>query len=1340
MSQYTRAFSFILLISIITTGFCFSAPQANGPRAGMKSLLARLAVVNRDVSRILLRASKPGAQPDASWRKQSSSVLMELQRLRHQSAKLTSQQQNRLRVGMDRTQRKLEILKLAEKNAAFRTAQRELEARHKAAKHPVLAELSGPPVPGSMTGIITDAATLQTLDNIPVDLYDANGDYVNTGYTDANGVYLVGNLLTGDYYAKASPPQTYIPELFNNIPCPRGNCDSLSGTAIHVQYGSTTSGIDFALETGGTISGTVVDAAGGDPVAFTEVDIYNSNGDFVSSGYTDEYGDYRADRLPTGNYKVATADTGNYANELYDNLPCQPSCWIPGGISVGVLAPNDTPNINFALDRMGSISGKVKDTANHALAGVEVDIYDSDGYQVSYGYTDASGNYTANRVSTGNHYAITRNSTDFVDELYDNIPCQRHCDFQTGTIIPVLSAQDTPNINFALLKGSKITGRVTDLTTGANITSGTVTIYDTETYTISTAAVLSNGTYTAIGVAAGTYYAVAESDNYVAQLYASTPCPFNSCDHTSGDPIQVPPTQTVTGINFKLTRGGAIQGAVSDAVTHQPVDGSLQIFDEWGFSVAYGYTDAAGAYRFSGLPTGTYYVGVRSDIYQDELYDNIFWSGNGYSDALDGTPIQVTAPQTQSIDLLLDLGGTISGTVTDASSGLPVADVAIQIRDTNGNYRYAYTNPDGTYTVRGLATGSYRAQAYESNYLSVLYNGIPCDPDCDPANGTLIPVTAPNDTGGIDFALTKGGEISGTLRDSVSGLPLEYGNVDIFDSTGAYKGYGYTYPDFNGNYSTPLLPAGTYYLRTSSWSYMTELYNNMPCLWSQCDPLTGTPVSVLAGVTTAGIDVSLSHGNAGISGTLLDATTNLPVAGALVNVYHAGQQDSVAASLSDASGQYASGPLPAGTYYVKVSGAGHLGVLYGGVPCPFTCDPTTGTGVVVLDGVVTTGIDFSLVAGGAIDGRATRDVGGEGVQDALISLFDSTGQLVEASYTDFAGHYNISGLPAGTYYAREYGMGSYAVELYDNIQCFDETCNPLGGTPIQVNSGQVASNINFGLSLAGAMRGFVRDGTTQAGLEGFTVKILKQDGTPVKAMLSGKHGIYWFGGLPENNYYVMVMGGGIYDDQLYNGVNCPGGICNLAEGTLVHVTKNYAPPPVNFNMGVESCEFCDDFDDGQLNPNWTYVKPAWSEANGLLIGNGMIKKTTAYAEPVFAGCSDCSLNFAVETSGGIGAKVWLFGWHSGKTQMELLMRPDRGRWILKERVNGAIVQKAKGIKAILPNTLYAVRMSYSANRLQVFVDDMGTPLITMTPTTVPNGSVGAAVRNTTGSLDYIHID
>lgn len=128
----------------------------------------------------------------------------------------------------------------------------------------------------------------------------------------------------------------------------------------------------------------------------------------------------------------------------------------------------------------------------------------------------------------------------------------------------------------------------------------------------------------------------------------------------------------------------------------------------------------------------------------------------------------------------------------------------------------------------------------------------------------------------------------------------------------------------------------------------------------------------------------------------------------------------------------------------------------------------------------------------------------------------------------------------------------------------------------------------------------------------------------------------------------------------------------------------------------------------------------------------------AVAAPVFSGCQQCSVEAGIETDGGLFSKLSMYGWYvDKKNTVELMIKGNKV--VLKQRINGTIVAKGKGVVQIDPNVVYAMSVTYNAGQFAVSVD--GNTLFTLTPGgAVPNGTVGFAVRNTTGRFAYISVD
>jgi hypothetical protein len=175
-----------------------------------------------------------------------------------------------------------------------------------------------------------------------------------------------------------------------------------------------------------------------------------------------------------------------------------------------------------------------------------------------------------------------------------------------------------------------------------------------------------------------------------------------------------------------------------------------------------------------------------------------------------------------------------------------------------------------------------------------------------------------------------------------------------------------------------------------------------------------------------------------------------------------------------------------------------------------------------------------------------------------------------------------------------------------------------------------------------------------------------------------------------------------------------------------------------FSSTPPTCMFCDDFEDGTLDPNWTYLKPTWTESGGTLNGVPQRRKAIAIATP-FAGCQVCNIESQVSLTGGINNKVWMLGWYVDKNnRMELLIKEEQDKIVLKQRSAGRIVTKQKASILVSPNTPYVVRVVFDGNQFTVLVD--GNSLFTLNPVaSVPNGTIGYQVSNTSASFGYIQV-
>ena len=169
---------------------------------------------------------------------------------------------------------------------------------------------------GSISGTVTDAVTGEALSGIEVTVYDATtGSYVSSGYTGTDGTYTAGRLQSGSYKVQFHDYNgIYLDEWYDN------KADFYTADEVAVTAPSNTI-VNAALDRGGSITGTVTDAATGEALSGIDVTVYDTTThSYVSYGYTGTDGTYTAGRLQSGSYKVQFRDyNGIYFDEWYDN-------------------------------------------------------------------------------------------------------------------------------------------------------------------------------------------------------------------------------------------------------------------------------------------------------------------------------------------------------------------------------------------------------------------------------------------------------------------------------------------------------------------------------------------------------------------------------------------------------------------------------------------------------------------------------------------------------------------------------------------------------------------------------------------------------------------------------------------------------------------------------------------------------------------------------------------------------------------------------------------------------------------------------------------------------------
>ncbi|MEM1206000.1 MAG: carboxypeptidase regulatory-like domain-containing protein [Acidobacteriota bacterium] len=915
----------------------------------------------------------------------------------------------------------------------------------------------------------------------------------------------------------------------------------------------------------GAIAGTVSTAAEG-PLASVLVEVYTLGGAYRGSFYTGQDGTWIVGGLDAVDHVVRTYYAGNlgYVDQLWEGHHCFPGvCGSLTGNAIAVVDGATTGGIDFVLVEGAAVEGRLRAASGgQALDGVYMQARDLEANFLGAGYTDVAGRYRISRLPTGPTLVETRSALH-LDEVWDDVPCPGGCDYGAATPIEVTIDETVGGIDFELRAFGTIEGTVTDAQTGSPLSFASVRIRTADGTSNHYVSANFAGHYRAAVDRPGEYYVTASDFGYAGELWPEIQChPTSSCDLTSGTAVTVGYDGATEGIDFTLDPLGGVRGEVTSAADGLLVGyGRVTAYDAEGlyFDDAYLYSRA---YELS-LPPGTFFLKADGSGHVPEMWDDA--PCPDLCDPTTGDPLTIVAgATTEDIDFVLSELANLAGTVT-AEGGMPLPGIRVHAYPAGDGFsRSAITDDDGRYEIGGLDADSYYVYTSTSEpYLDELYDDIPCEPSCSVTGGDPVPVATGEAVTGIDFTLDALGTISGTVVAAASRSPVAGIRVEARGPFGEFLAW--TATDEQGRYRLPV-PTGEAFVLTRGGAVLRdELYDDVPC-HSGCDYDLGTALSVALNADVAGIDFALEP-LGGISGSVTSAATGEALVGVLVHLYTS-QGAPRGNTQSGADGTFVLPHLDAGTYFLAAaSHEGHLGQLWQGLPCPSTpfggCTPTTGTPVAVTLGEDTPGIDFELPLGGVLAGTVLDDAGGVPVPDGRVHLFDAFGSSRGFAYLGPDGSFELTGIPAGTYYALTRDTGYYD-ELYDGAPCHGfPYCDPLGGTPIAVAEG-ATTQIAFGLARLGVIEGrVVLEGGRPA--EQGQVQLRDAQGLTLARFYLGAGGTFRFDGRGPGQYYVLTSGIVDHIDEAYGGLPCETG-CDIQTSTPVPLALAQTISGIDFDL------------------------------------------------------------------------------------------------------------------------------------------------------------------------------
>ena len=763
----------------------------------------------------------------------------------------------------------------------------------------------------------------------------------------------------------------------------------------------------------------------------------------------------------------------------------------------------------------GEISGKVTGKGK-PLGGICLILTEVVGPQSYSAQTAKNGTYTIGGVAPGrydvifNPLGVCPSNANWLQQIYKD---DNSAYGGRTTAVRIKAGHKTSGINAALRLGGEISGTVTGKG-GAKLRGICVFASADEghgqyvNYQGRTAA---NGSYHLHALFPGKY-----------SLYFEIGCGSRGANYAPAthNAVRVGLGQNLT-VNQKLATGASISGTVTLTTSSgSPLKGicaEAQNVSGTVFGIA--STGRNGAYRVIGLTGGKY-----------ELFFSTGCNNNGNYTSATLTAHTTAGRQTSHINAVLQVGATISGTVSNGASN-PVSGMCVEVAGNDNGTANVGLDDDGNYVINQLSAGTYQVGftsgcGNSGNYAPNWY-------DNQPSENTATPITLA--TGATDdevnAVLQPGATITGKVT-STAGHPLS--DVCVSASVGSQAVLGpasQAQTNRQGIYKISDLAPGQYLI-----NFGCGLEGRYANEWFPGAPNAATAEQVSApGGETSGVNAVLPLGGS-ISGTVTGKAGHplSDVCVFAVNTKGTSALRGATALLAtiDESDLTLTGSR--GTYQISGLAAGRYQVSF--EPCTGSSryaeqwfrgktSAQGATAVTVRAGKATARIDGRLVMGGTISGHVVNAAGKPLRNICIVAAAGATGPIGEG----------VTG-KTGTYTVPALASGRYTVEF---SPCGTQNLITVA-TQVRVTAPHAKTGVNATMHPGGSIAGTVTASSgppvSQACVEIYS----GNSAEPVETGYTGLDGSYLVTGLAAGTYQVYfgdpecLFGAPVLAPQWYN--------------------------------------------------------------------------------------------------------------------------------------------------------------------------------------------------------------
>jgi hypothetical protein len=556
-------------------------------------------------------------------------------------------------------------------------------------------------------------------------------------------------------------------------------CGGFDGQ-FQVEAGQAVDNVDFDLEPGGRIAGTITETASGSVLENAYILLFHHSAPSLHNGWSDHFrpsadasGAYEtALALPPGKFFVLAAPPpgANFVTQAWQGHACQLAqltngaghgCILGLTDSVEVIADEITSAIDFALKPGATIEGTLEPDINKLVR-----LFNGVGQLLKTKTSfDSTGEWAYQGLAGGSYYMEfgPLGVDPHVRVLHNGLLCpDGGCERARGEPLSVAPASSLSGVDVTLELGGKLEGSLIDGDSGttppfepAQWASGPVAvldIIDTDGQVVGNANVLDDDgelkLRSTTGIPEGDYFIRTHAHfpghgvgyrqrsshgripGYADAIYDGQACAGLDCDLSTATPVTFEAGQT-TEITLEITTGSDISGSVVDDSNDEPIPHAVvKLIDSSNETLAATRTDLAGEFTFGAFPAGDYYLrtGMASQVgfewaapghaYFDRIYGASENCSEKLCDPATGDVISLDGDNDAGpLALRVEPGPVISGRIIDELTGEIINAGSVEV-----------------YDEEETLVGSYRINATSTRYQTT---ALP------PGTYTLVPVVSP---------------------------------------------------------------------------------------------------------------------------------------------------------------------------------------------------------------------------------------------------------------------------------------------------------------------------------------------------------------------------------------------------------------------------------------------------------------------------------------------------------------------------------------------------------------------------------------------------------------------